>query len=119
MISAYAKLARTIYDLSVASPQVLAARTMRTYQPSSARDQVELLRMITEKQAAAVESWVTLVTAAPIFYQRLMFDFWSSAFPGNRSNGFSSSSRIALKAAQRAVKPYQRRASANARRLSR
>lgn len=115
------RLALTLTSLSLNSPQVIASRTLRFMQPGalmSASGQTEFLRMFTEKQAAAVESYFSLLMSAFTWSQQLFFGSWLSWAQGQspRTNGIPSANDIA-RTTIAALKPYQRRAGANARRL--
>ena len=116
MWTEYFKLAETMTRLSFAAPQVVSHRMLRNYAPGSTADQAELTRMVSEKHAAAVESMTVMASAAPAMYQRFLLDCWTGAFFQTNLRG-PASSREALKATQAALKPFERRATANARRL--
>lgn len=107
--SSQSKLNKALADLSLDAPQVIIARTLQLWQfgpLSSARDQAEFTRMFAEKQAAAAESCLSLMMDAAAMSQRMFFGLLPQV-----------STRAAAESMHRALKPYQRRASANARRL--
>ncbi len=107
-------LAITLGRLAVDAPQVMASRmgmfALAGAAPS-ARDRAEFSRMLWEKQAAALESWVAFWQDAALGYQR----FWFDAAFGRLG------ALVSVPAMQRSLEaviaPYQTRASANARRL--
>lgn len=123
--SSFLGLAKTMQMLTLDSPRVIAERVAMLSQPSAlhaARDRAEVTRMFAEKQSAAMESYLSMWTDVTRQYQKFLFEFWASCLTGNvnrmaRSADVSAKTR--LSSANRALKPYQRRASANARRLSR
>lgn len=112
-----ARLNKTLMNLSLDAPQVIAARALKFYQPGammSARNQAEFTRMFTEKQAAATESYMSLMMNAATMYQQMMFGYMSM-LGGGKSTAIDPSEMV--RSMNDALKPYQRRASANARRL--
>ena len=116
MATSYSKLTKTLSKLSVDSPKVIAARMQMFATPGallSARDRSEFTRMHLEKQAAAVESCLSLWQSSAHVYQQ----FWTDLMLGQLNTGPSASSVATM--AQTALRPYQKRASANARRLRR
>ena len=72
--------------------------------------------MFAEKQAAAAESYFAMVMSAFSLSQQLFFDAWSSWARGQTPQW---SAHAMANTANSALRPYQRRARANARRLSR
>ena len=63
MATSYSKLTRTLSKLSIDAPEVIVARMQMFAMPGamlSARDRTEFARMYLEKQAAAVESCLSL-----------------------------------------------------------
>lgn len=121
--SGRSELAKTWVSLSLDAPQVIAARTLRFCQPGallSAGNQAEFLRMFTEKHAAAAESCASVMMNAAMMPQRMVFEFWSAVVRGNTSTALGSPTalmRMATHSLDAAIKPYQYRASANARKL--
>lgn len=119
----YKRLATTVQRLSIDSPKVIGARmAMLSGQGGgTAREQAEFSRMLMEKQSAATESWLALWGDAARQYQKAGLQFWSAFFSGNVAGMLAAnevSAGTSMASANRMLKPYQRRASANARRLS-
>jgi hypothetical protein len=119
----YKRLSTTLQRLSIDAPQVIGARVamLSGQGAGSARDQAELSRMLVEKHSAATESWLALWSDAAGQCQQAGVRFWSAFFSGNvagmlAANALSAAASMA--SANRMLKPYQRRATANARRLS-
>ncbi len=113
------QLAQTLASLSLHSPLVIASRTLQFAQPGallSATGQAEFFRMFAEKQAAAAESYFAMVMSAFSLSQQLLFGAWSSWARGQTPQW---SAHAMANTANSALRPYQRRARANARRLSR
>lgn len=116
MATNYSKLNRTLSKLSLDSPKVIAARMQMFAMPGamlSARDRTEFTRMHLEKQAAAIESCMSLWQSGTEVCQQ----FWTGLMLGQFTTGPSASSVANM--ARTALRPYQKRASANARRLRR
>ena len=110
----YTQLARTLTRLAIDSPQVLASRVSRFSAPgamASAGDWSDANRRVWEKQAAAVESGARLWQDAALAYQRFCFDL----LLGRWQAWLTPASMAA--STQAALRPYERRAAANARRL--
>lgn len=110
----YAQLARTLTRLSVDAPPVMASRIARFSAPGawgSTGDWSEAQRMVWEKQAAAIESGARLWRDAALAYQRFWFDLMLG-----RWHAWPTTATMAA-STQAALRPYQKRASANARRL--
>jgi len=110
----YARLARTLTSLAIDAPQVMASRMTRFSAPGamgSAGDWSEANRMVWEKQAAAVESGARLWQDAALAYQTFWFDLMLGRWQAWPSAASMASST------QAALRPYQKRATANARRL--
>ena len=109
-------LARSVTDIAVASPYVIASRLASFMAPDallSPRNQHEVATMILEKQFAAVES----LTSMSLAYQNSMLSFWFNALSGQRST--QSLDSAANSFAKAALAPYRRRVTSNARRLKR
>lgn len=111
--------------LSLDSARVIAERVALLSRPGAvftARDHAEVTRMFTEKQSAAMESCMSLWSDVSRQYQKLFFESWTALFTGSYQRVAHAARTLpdaSLSSTQRALKPYQRRASANARRLSR
>lgn len=88
----------------------------------SAGGQSEFWRMIGEKQAAAAESYFSLLMSAVTLSQQMFFGAWAAWARGQppraAGTGLLTASAVA-KTTNDALKPFQRRARANARRLGR
>ena len=113
------QLAQTLASLSLHSPLVIASRTLQFAQPGallSATGQAEFFRMFAEKQAAATESYFAMLASAVTLSQQLFFGAWSSWARGQAPQW---STHAMASTANNALRPFQRRARANARRLSR
>ncbi|SDM58036.1 hypothetical protein SAMN05428957_108126 [Oryzisolibacter propanilivorax] len=111
-----ASLNRTLTQLAFDSPYVIATRVSRMLDPAqafSAAGQSEFLRMFWEKQAATVESCGALMAAGAAQYQRAWLDLWTGALPA----GSHASPASVAHTLNSTLQPFQRRASANARRL--
>ncbi len=96
------------------APQVMASRVGRFALAGvapSARDRAEFSRMLLEKQAAAVESWMAFWQDAAAAQQR----YWLDAAFGR----FEAVVSVAAmeRSLQAVLAPYQTRTAANARRL--
>ncbi len=110
----YARLGRTLTQLAVDAPQVVALRMGAWGTPGaagSAQGFAEAQRMVWEKQAAAMESGMAQWQAAALAYQRFWFDLMLGRF-----QPWPSAASVAA-GTNAALRPYQKRASANARRL--
>ena len=116
MTSSQAQLTRDLTDLMLGAPFVAASRIARLAMPgelTSARGRTEITRMITEKQIAAAESFLSILTA----YQLQIMDFWLRAsfmqppkFPTDRE---------LIASTRAAIKPYRKRVAGNVRRINR
>ena len=116
MTSPQAQLTRDLTDLSVGAPYVAASRIARLSMPgalASSREQREMIRMVVEKQTAAIESFFSLAVA----YQQQVVKFWlGAAF----IQPFSlASERQVIATTRAALKPYRARVNENARRIKR
>lgn len=115
-------------ELAVAAPQVVAHRVARMAQAGpvlSARDRREFTSMVMEKQAAFVQSWQAMTTEFYRAQWRLAMGAWSALWqpwpltvdlPSRLSRQWG---REAYRITSRGVQPVHRKATANARRLSR
>lgn len=109
-----ARLGRTLHQLASDAPQVVALRMAAFAAPgamASTQAWSELQRMVWEKQAAALESGMAQWQAAASATQA----FWLAVMLG-RVPAWPAASTVAGQA-RAALRPYQVRASANARRL--
>ena len=116
MKSNYSKLSKTLSTLALDSPFVIAQRMTRLSDPASmfsAKDQIEFSKMVMEKQAAAAEAYLAFISNGASMFR----DMWAGLATGKSGFGLPTPSRSA-KAANEVLRPYQKRASANARRLS-
>ena len=116
MATSYSKPTRTLSKLSIDAPEVIVARMQMFAMPGamlSARDRTEFARMYLEKQAAAVESCLSLWQNSMQVCQRA----WTDLMLGQLATGPSAASVANM--TDTALRPYQKRASANARRLRR
>lgn len=124
-MSSQLELARTMQALALDSSRVIAGRMAvlsRAHAGLSRRDRAELGRMVSEKQSAALESCMSLWTDALLHYQHAVFGFWTGFLTGDylrMAHAADLSPKASLSSANRMLTPYRRRASANARRLSR
>ena len=91
------------------SPQVIAARLSRMGVPS-ADNAMECARMVTEKQQAMAESYFNWLSDVNGYW----FNAWMSM---SKAAFVPLDAKQAERSLNRLIKPYQRRASANARRL--
>ena len=116
------RLGLTLTRLSLDSPQVIASRTLRFMQPGvlqSAAGQSEFWRLIVEKQAAATESYFSLLMSAAALSQRMFLGPWAAWARGQTPGTGLLTANAAAKTTNDALKPFQRRARANVRRLGR
>lgn len=116
MASSYSKLTKTLSGLTADSPYVIAERLSRLGDASSlfsAKDQAEFSRMVMEKQAAATEAYLALLSTSTSYYQKA----WTDLAAGKWGFGMVPTGPSAAKAVNDMLRPYQKRASANARRL--
>ena len=79
----------------------------------SAKGQIEFSTMIMEKQAAAGEAYLALMANGANIFREM----WAGFATGKSGFGLPTPTRSA-KAANEVLRPFQKRASANARRLS-
>lgn len=124
-----ASTARTLTELGVAVPQVVAHRVMRLALAGpvlSRRDQKEFSGMVLEKQMAVVQSWQAMF-APSLRLQGALVSAWlralAPATPAVRGSQARALSRAlgeaALAVADQGLRPMHRKATANARRLAR
>jgi hypothetical protein len=118
-------LTRTMSELALAAPQVVAHRLTRMAlagaQPS-ARDKREFALMSKEKQAAFQESWTAMGLQAWRVQQQMALSLWQAAWlPGAKARAPSASQwqSALLGVLGQGLKPVHRRAVANAKRLGR
>ncbi len=108
-------LASTVSALAFDSPFVIARRMALLGEPAAyfpGKGQAEFTRMIFEKQMAAAEAWMAMLGNTARVCQAM----WWPWVAGGAPSGMPTAGRTA-QAANRVLRPYQRRASANARRL--
>jgi hypothetical protein len=103
-------------ELAWSSPQAIAHRLARP-------DAAEHARMLTEKFAASLESWVALGTYALALQRALVREMlrhrtWGSLFAGAPIAAWLAYAHRAGRGLSAATAPYHRRAGANARRLA-
>ena len=116
MTSSQAQLARDLTDLMVNAPFVAANRIARLAIPgelASSRGRNEVIRMIAEKQFAAMESFLSISSA----YQRQIMNFWLSA--AFMQPPALPSDRELIANTRAAIKPYRNRVNGNVRRIKR
>ncbi len=111
-----ASLNRTLTGLAMDAPYVIATRVGRMLDPAtalSAASQAENLRMVCEKQAATLEACGALMAAGAAQFQRAWWGVWMGALPA----GAAACPASVAQTVNSALRPFQRRARANARRL--
>ena len=119
------ELPHLLNELAFATPQVIAARLwlIASAGPNlSKRDQKEMFTMINEKVAGFTEAWHTLWLESLRLQNRMFFDAISMnpATPDSTAAMFENWQKIAFSALPATVlAPIHKRATANARRLSR
>ena len=109
-------LNRTLASLAMDAPYVIATRVSRMLDPATALSpdsQAECLRMVWEKQAAAIEACGALMVAGAAQYEQAWLGLWMGTLPAGRT----ASAASMAKTWDSALQPFQRRARANARRL--
>lgn len=115
MYSAYVNLAKAATDIAFGSPYVMGVRINALMTPGASltrRGQAENIRMVAEKQAAFYESaW-----AAATQFQLGMMNVWFGLATGRLPR---MSGTTLARAAHRTIRPYQKRVTANSRRLKR
>jgi len=120
-------LAVKAVELAFAVPQVVAHRITRMALSGpklSARDRKEFERMVAEKNAAFVESWIAMTARATVPTQALAASFFRSFLSVARGNMPSPTAaaqlqRAALGVLGKGLAPVHRKAVANAKRLVR
>ncbi len=111
----HSPLAKTMSALAFESPFVIARRMSLLGNPVSyfsGREQAEFTRMVFEKQMAAAEAWMAMLGNTARVCQAMWWPWVAGGVPG----GMPTAGHTA-QAANRVLRPYQKRASANARRL--
>lgn len=114
-------------ELAFAVPQVVAHRITRMALSGpklSARDRKEFERMVAEKNAAFVESWIAMTARAAVPTQALAASFFRSFLSVARGKKPSPTAaaqlgRAALDVLGKGFEPVHRKAVANAKRLVR
>ncbi|GAP38147.1 polyhydroxyalkanoate granule-associated phasin [Piscinibacter sakaiensis] len=107
--------ARTLTELALAAPQVVAHRVTRMAASGGvpgARDQREFIGMVTEKQLAFSQAWLGMA----LQMLRLQQAFWTSLWFGRAPASAAAAGQALLASA---LAPVHRKAVANARRLNR
>ena len=120
-------LAVKAVELAFAVPQVVAHRITRMALSGpklSARDRKEFERMVAEKNAAFVESWIAMTARAAVPTQALAASFFRSFLSVARGKKPSPTAaaqpgRAALGVMGKGFAPVHRKAVANAKRLVR
>jgi hypothetical protein len=122
------RAAKQAIELAFAVPQVVAHRTVRMAKAGttpSLRDQREFWLMGSEKVLAFYQSWWAMLTEAGRINQQIMLSLWQAPWSGwmKPMPGLQSSAtrlrNAMLDIAAKGAAPIHRRATANARRLSR
>lgn len=119
------RLAAQALGLGVAAPQVVAhrvARMARAGTSPSPADRREFVTMGAEKVAAFVESWAAMGALALQTQMRLWSSWMALAWPTSPAampRAAAASAEAIARLLSAGVAPVQRRAAANARRLSR
>lgn len=124
--NASARLATDALELSVAAPQVVAARVARMAAAGatpSARDRAEFARMGTEKVAAFQASWLAMWTEA-WRSQAALAQAWLAAvtFPlssQRQRNAVDATAKATTRVLSAGLAPVHAKAVGNAKRLSR
>lgn len=120
-------IAKQLTELSIAAPQVVMHRTARMAAAGnvlSARDQVELTRMSSEKVLAFYQSWAGMWMAAyavQVELGRSLLTSLLSVGSGGKPNAMSAvaaSSGAAAKVLAAGLAPVHKAAVANAKRLA-
>ena len=117
-----ARLGKALATLSIEAPAVMARRGIALTAPGSAGSAAaaaETWRMIGEKPLAALESWVGLQAGLFALQQRMLQRCWSGLAAGDPAALARAmpGPDDAIELAGRALRPWQRRVSGNARRL--
>lgn len=109
-----------LVDLGIAAPQVVAHRLARMAAAGgtlSARDRREFTGMVLEKQTAFAQGWMAMWVEAALAQQRfLLACLWGAPWTGTHASRAAADWERLL---SRSLAPVSRKATANARRLSR